>query len=102
MAEIKTNLAIASASGGSGYSSILVNYASDILGILVETDGTNDPTVTVRDNTVASGDAVMPATTFDASALGLNGFTGLRIPCKTAIHVVIVCAGAAKVYIYYM
>jgi len=102
MSRQPTKRAIASATGGSGYSDVLINFPCRITAVLVETDGTNDPTVTIRDNTAASGDAAFPAVTFDASALGLNGARGLDHPMNTAVHVVITCAGAAKLFIYYL
>ena len=39
-------------------------------------DGVNDPQITIYDNpSAASGKQVLPTTIFDASILGLNGFT---------------------------
>ena len=42
-------------------------------GLLIGTDGTNDPTVTLFDNTSAAGTEIIPTVTYDASVLGLNG-----------------------------
>ena len=97
-----TTYSVASAAAGAGYASTLINYACRITAILVETDGLNDPTISIYDNTSAAGNTVIPNLSYDASMLGLNGVTNLDVPVNTAVHVVIVCAGAAKVYIYYL
>ena len=94
--------AIASATGGGGYSSVLINQKCTVRHVLIQTDGTNDPTVTIRDAASASGDPIIPAVSYDAGLLGLNGARDLRIPIDTSVHVVITCAGAAKVFIYYI
>ena len=68
-------------------------------GVLVGTDGTNDPTITIYDHaSTTSGTEVMPTTTFDASALGLNGFMpGFGILCQNGLYVEISCAGTVEV-----
>lgn len=43
------------------------------MGFLLGLDGSNDPTVTIYDNTTNSGNEIIPSNTYDASALGLNG-----------------------------
>ena len=54
---------------------VVMNNACHFYGIILGTDGVNDPTITVYDNpSTNSGDIVSPPTTFDASALGFNGF----------------------------
>jgi len=59
-----------------------------LFGFLIGTDAVNDPTITVYDNTAASGKEVVPTNTYDASALGLNGFMpGAGIKCKNGIYV---------------
>ncbi len=59
-----------------------------LFGLLIGTDGTNDPTLTVYDNTTGSGKEVCPTNTYDASALGLNGFMpGAGIFCENGIFV---------------
>ena len=53
---------------------VAVNTACHLWGFLVGCDGSNDPTISVYDNaTTASGNELLPTTTYDASALGLNG-----------------------------
>ncbi len=67
--------------------------------MLLGTDGTNDPEITVYDGIDNTGTEIVPTTTYDASALGLNGFHGgpAGIECTTGIYVVITCAGAVEV-----
>jgi hypothetical protein len=73
------------------------------LGVLLGTDGVNDPLITIYDNaSAASGTEVMPTTTFDASALGLNGFMpGFAISCINGLYVEITCAGTVEVTVLY-
>ena len=76
----------------------------DFRGMLVGTDGANDPTVTVYDNTAASGNEVIPTVTFDAASNGLNGVTlpGDGARCDTGIYVgITIGAGNVEVVIYY-
>lgn len=70
--------------------------------LFIGTDGANDPTVTVYDGTGTGGTEIVPSTTYDATALGLNGFT-LTVPleCNTGIYVEITCAGAVEVCVGY-
>ena len=70
-------------------------------GFLIGTDGVNDPTITVFDNTAASGQEIIPSATYDASQLGLNGVTGINMYCANGIYVEITCAGACEVVIQY-
>ena len=74
-----------------------------LLGVLIGMDGTNDPAVTIYDNaSAASGTEVMPSTTFDASAQGLNGFMpGFAISCINGLYVDITCAGTVEVTVLY-
>ena len=67
-------------------------------GFLLGTDGVNDPTITIYDNaSAASGQEVVPTQTFDASALGLNGVTGIYQLCDNGIYIEITCAGAVEI-----
>lgn len=70
-------------------------------GLLIGTDGVNDPTVTLYNNTAASGDEVVPTATYDASALGLNGLTGVNVWCDKGLYVEIACSGDVVVVIFY-
>lgn len=62
-----------------------------------------DPTITVYDNaSAASGMEIVPTTTYDASALGLNGaMLGAGVWCDYGITVDVTCAGAWEVTVYY-
>jgi len=71
-------------------------------GFLLGTDGTNDPEITIYDNTAASGREVVPTTTFDASALGLNGaMIPVDIECNKGIYVGVTCTGACEIVVIY-
>jgi len=85
-------------------SGIATSDPCNLRGMLIGTDGANDPTITVYDNTAASGDEVVPTATYDSSALGLNGVTlpGDGARCENGIYVEItLAAGAVEVVIYY-
>ena len=74
-------------------------------GFVLGTDGANDPTITIEDSdgTKNAGE-IIPTATYDATALGLNGLTGLPdqgIMCNHGILVTITCAGAVEVTVFY-
>jgi hypothetical protein len=71
------------------------------LGYLVGTDGANDPTVTIYNNTSAAGNEVVPTCAYDASQLGVSGATGLKVLCEKGIYVEIACAGATEVVVFW-
>lgn len=74
-----------------------------LFGVLVGTDETNDAVVTVFASTSNAGTEAMPTTKFDASALGLNGFTlGYGKSCPAGIYVEITCAGTCEVTVDYI
>lgn len=70
--------------------------------MLIGTDGVNDPTITIYDGTDNTGIEKVPTTTYDSSALGLNGFI-LSFPkeFKTGIYVEITCSGTVEVVVDY-
>lgn len=70
-------------------------------GYLVGTDGVNDPSVTIYNNTKASGREVAPSATYDASALGMNGVTGMYMYCDLGLYLDVSCAGAVEVIVGY-
>lgn len=71
-------------------------------GFLLGTDGTNDPVVTIYDGTDTTGTEIVPTATYDASALGVNGYTPLApIECHTGIYVEITCSGTVEVVTNY-
>ena len=71
-------------------------------GFLLGTDGVNDPTVTVYDNTsAASGEELAPTTEYDASVLGLNGAIGFSVVAKNGIYIEITTAGSCEITVLY-
>jgi hypothetical protein len=60
-------------------------------------DGVNDPTLTFYNNIVASGEEIIPTSTFDASLLGLNGVMGMHMYCENGIYLEVACAGSVEV-----
>uniref|UniRef100_A0A6M3KH57 Uncharacterized protein n=1 Tax=viral metagenome TaxID=1070528 RepID=A0A6M3KH57_9ZZZZ len=67
-------------------------------------DGTNDPTVSLYDSTTATGTELAPTTTYDSSALGLNGFMIGHgyVECNNGLYVEITLgAGAVEIIVYY-
>ena len=80
---------------------MLVPGKSKLFGFVVATDGVNNPTITMHDNTAASGTILFPATEFDASALGINGMMLPEpVALSNGIYVTITTAGAASVTVY--
>jgi len=71
--------------------------------MLIGTDGSNDPTITVYDNTAASGNEVIPTVTYNSGINGLNGVTlpGAGVRCENGIYIAITCSGNVEVTIYY-
>jgi len=70
--------------------------------MFVGTDKTNDPEITIYDGTNNTGTEVVPTNTYDATALGLNGFClATPIKCGTGIYVEITCGGNVEVNIGY-
>ena len=71
--------------------------------LLIGTDGTNDPVVTVYDALSAvSGTEIVPTTTYDASALGLNGLeTSYLKECGIGCYVEISNMGTGEVVVGY-
>jgi len=71
--------------------------------ILIGTDKTNDPQITAYNGEDANGQEIVPTNTYDASALGMNGFIlyyGKR--CPSGIYVAIsITAGDVEVVVDY-
>lgn len=86
-------------------SGIISNGACVVHGFLIGADGTNDPTITLYDNTSATGNEVVPTNTYDASLLGINGviFGEPGIRCETGLYCEITVGGggAVEVTVYY-
>lgn len=71
-----------------------------LAGMQVGTDGANDPIITVYDGTDSTGAEIVPTASYDASALGLNGFVAsYDKKAYNGIYVEITCGGAVEVTI---
>jgi len=68
-------------------------------GFLLGTDGVNDPVITVYNGLDNSGQEIVPTCTYDASAYGLNGCTGVEQYCDAGLYLEITCAGAVEVVV---
>lgn len=79
-------------------SGVVYAYPCIFHGFLIGTDGVNDPTITFYDHaSAASGQEIVPTATYDASALGLNGVTGMYQYYANGIYLSITCAGTVEV-----
>lgn len=79
-------------------SSLILTGEGLFLGFLIGTDAVNDPTITIYDNTEASGEEIVPTNTYDASLYGLNGWSpSVPVEVANGIYVEITCAGACEV-----
>jgi len=80
----------------------VVDGGGYLMGIMVGTDGVNDPEITVHDNTEASGDEIIPTTTVDASVLGFNGaMFGFPVAFRKGLYLTVSAAGTKEVTFYY-
>lgn len=68
-------------------------------GIAVATDGTNDVTVTLYDNTAASGGKVVPTFKVTGSD-NLGGIVGIDSICDTGLYLAM-SGGSPKAVVYY-
>ena len=64
-------------------------------GFTLGTDGTNDPEITFYNGLSNAGTKVIPTVTYDASALGINGVTGIHQYCDTGLYVEIDAGGGS-------
>lgn len=80
-----------------GSSALTVSGSGVFHGFIMKTDGTNDVTINVYDNTVASGTALMPT---DCVILGANRLYTFSydppVPCNTGIYVEVTVAGGGS------
>ena len=87
------NKVVVKADGASAATTVITGAAS-FGGVLIGTDGANDPEITVYDNTEAALVEILPTTVYDASALGLNGaMIPHPIHCSIGIHVTVTADG---------
>ena len=97
---------VASCAGGTPdtNSAVIHNGPCKFGGFTIYDDGTNKPTITIYDNTTNSGREVAPAYTYPVG-YGLNGYVGPNDPggeeCNNGLYVLISCAGAVKVKVFF-
>lgn len=80
----------------------IVTAPVNLLGVLIVSDGLNDPTVGVYDGTEASHTIRLPQTVFEADYKGFNGaMLTFRLPCKNGLCIYTASDGAFDVSVYY-
>jgi len=82
-----------------GSSTVLTRGQGVLYNMQIGCDGTNDPTVTVYDGESATNaKEIVPTCTYDASALGMNGYTAI-VGKKfiKGLFVEITCTGTVEV-----
>ena len=69
--------------------------------VLIGTDATNDPEITMYDgNSATNTKQILPTNTYDASQLGLNGYsTSIGTRVNNGCYIVITCGGTCEVII---
>ena len=84
-------------------STLIKSGYSKLTAVLIGTDGSNDPVITVYDDlSNTAGTEAVPTVTYDASALGLNGVAfNQSIECQVGIYVEITNLGTGEVLVYY-
>lgn len=72
-------------------------------GFLLGTDGVNDVTITLFNNTAGEGEEVVPTCEYDAALMGLNGVTGIDQYCSNGLYLTMSVdgGGAAEVVVQY-
>lgn len=82
-------------------SGIIFSGRGIVYDVLIGTDGTNDPVVTIYDGLSATNTKeILPTATYDASALGMSGYTttiGSKV--TDGCYIAITCAGTCEVII---
>ena len=91
------------ASGGAGINTTVYSGQIKFFGILLGLDGTNSQTVTVHDNTSASGDEAIPTQTISGTEEVWNGvMPGMDegLDMQNGIHLVVTGSGSVDVSLY--
>jgi hypothetical protein len=82
-------------------SGLIINGAGYYHGVKVNTDGTNDATVTVYDNTTASGTVIDAATTYTGSSQSGSSSYNPPLQYKSGLYLSVATTGTATVTVYY-
>lgn len=82
-------------------SGIIFSGRGVVYDVLIGTDGTNDPTITIYNGLNATNtNEILPTVTYDASALGLNAYTTvLGSKVTDGCYIAITTSGACEVII---
>ena len=82
-------------------SGIIFTGSGMVYDVLIGTDGTNDVALTIYNGLSATNTKeLLPTVTYDASALGLNGYTtSIGSKVNDGCYVEITCSGACEVVI---
>ena len=82
-------------------SGIIFTGRGIVYDVLIGTDGTNDPAITIYDGLSATNTKeILPTATYDASALSLNGYTtSVGSKVSDGCYVAITCAGSCEVIV---
>jgi len=70
-------------------------------GFLLGTDGIYDPVITIYNGIDNTGAPIVPSATYDASAYGLNGVTGMNQYCDVGIYIEITCTGTVEALVQF-
>jgi hypothetical protein len=84
--------------------SLIVTGQGEVSGIIIQSDGVNNITMTVYDNTVTGGRKLTPEMIITTSASNRTHFIGFRkgeCPFNKGIYVEITCVGALKYTVNY-
>jgi len=86
-------------SGKFGSSAVAVRGQGLLYNMQIGCDGSNDPIVTIYDGESATNaKEIVPTCTYDASALGMNGFTStVGKKFIKGLYVEITCGGTVEV-----
>ena len=83
-------------------STLIMSGEGVFLGFLIGMDAINDATITIYDNTSGTGEEIVPTNTYDASAIGLNGWSpAVPIRVRNGLYINISCSGTCEVTPFY-
>lgn len=82
-------------------SGLIINGAGLYHGVKVNTDGTNDATVTVYDSTTASGPVIDASTVYSGSSNSGSSSYAPPLQYKSGLYLQLATSGTATVTVYY-